>query len=342
MAEKKVVTFENIMRDLRMNSYKPVYLLMGEEPYYIDKISDYIADHALSEEQQDFNQTIVSGSAVTSSQISDMARRFPVMSDKQVIIVKEAQNIKNWDKIEKYVEHPVPTTILVLCYKNGTIDKRKKITSKIASVGIVFESKKMRESELPAFIALYLKRNGQADIDNKAAQMIADYIGADLNRLTGELDKLLLSLSQNDRRIVPELVEQQIGVSKDFNPYEMRRAIVNKDVKKANTILDYFNTNPKQVSAFSLVPVLFSYFQNLLIAYYAPQPRTDDTVAKWLDLRAGWAAHEYLTGMRNYAPVKVMQIISKIREIDTKSKGINNPSTPIGELLRELVFFILH
>ena len=172
--------------------------------------------------------------------------------------------------------------------------------------------------------------------------MVADHIGADLSRLTGELDKLILSLADDDRRVTPEIVEARIGVSKDFNAFELRSAIVNRDVLKANRILDYFNGNPKAGNAYMLVPMLFSYFQNLLIAYYAPKPHTEDGVARWLDLRGGWAARDYLTGMRNYTGVKVMQIISKIRETDAKSKGLDNPNTPIGELLRELIFFILH
>lgn len=342
MAEKKIVTFENVMRDLRAGNYAPVYILMGEESYYIDKITDFIAENALTPEERDFNQSVVFGSDVSSNQIIDMARRFPMMAERQVVIVKEAQNIKNWDKIEKYVEKPVKSTVLVFCYKNGSIDSRKKILAKAAAVGVVFESKKKRDYELPGFIESYLKNYGRAAIDNKSSQMIADHIGADLNRLTSELDKLILSLPENDRRITPEIVEERIGVSKDFNAYELRSAIVNRDVLKATRIVYYFNDNPKAGNAYMLIPMLFSYFQNLLIAFYAPQPRTDESIARWLDLRAGWAAKDYVTGMRNYTGVKVMQIISKIRETDAKSKGLDNPNTPVGELLRELVFFILH
>lgn len=342
MAEKNTTTFESIMLDLRAGKYAPVYILMGEESYYIDKITDFIAENALKEEERDFNQTIVFGADVTSNQIADMARRFPMMAERQVVIVKEAQNIKNWERLEKYFENPVKSTVLVLCHKNGSIDARKKIVSKASAVGVVFESKKKRDYELPSFIEFYLKTNGHATIDNKSAQMIADHIGADLSRLTSELDKLILSLSEKDRRVTPEIVEQRIGVSKDFNAFELRSAIINRDVLKANTILNYFNNNPKAGNAYMLVPMLFSYFQNLLIAYYTPKPQTDDAVARWLDLRGGWAAKDYMTGMRNYSGVKVMQIISKIRETDAKSKGLDNPNTPVGELLRELIFFILH
>jgi len=172
--------------------------------------------------------------------------------------------------------------------------------------------------------------------------MVADYIGADLSRLTSELDKVIMSLPDNDRRITPDVVEQQIGVSKDYNGYELRNAIANHDILKANRIVKYFDNNPKTGNAFMLIPMLFSYFQNLMLAYYAPNRTNENDVAKWLDLKSSWAAKEFITGMRNYSGVKVMQIIEKIRETDAKSKGLDNPNTGVGELLKELVFFILH
>ena len=343
MAEKKSVgtTFETIMRDLKAGQYAPVYVLMGEESYYIDRITDYIAQHALREEERDFNQTVVFGADVSAGQVADLARRFPMMAERQVVIVKEAQNIKNWDRLEAYFEKPQLSTVLVLAYKNGTIDGRKKVVAKAQKCGVVFESKKKRDYELPAFIEGYLKTH-QCTIDNKSSQMIADHIGADLSRLTSELDKVLMSLPENDRRITPEVVEQQIGVSKDFNGYELRSAIANRDILKANRIVKYFDSNPKSGSAFMLIPLLFSFFQNLMIAYYSPNRTNENEVAKWLDLRNGWAAREYLLGMRNYSGVKVMQIIDKIRETDAKSKGLDNPNTGVGELLKELVNFIFY
>ena len=343
MAEKKSVgtTFETIMRDLKAGQYAPVYVLMGEESYYIDRITDYIAQHALREEERDFNQTVVFGADVSAGQVADLARRFPMMAERQVVIVKEAQNIKNWDRLEAYFEKPQLTTVLVLAYKNGTIDGRKKVVAKAQKCGVVFESKKKRDYELPGFIEGYLKTN-HCTIDNKATLMIADHIGADLSRLTSELDKVVMALPEKDRRITPEVVEQQIGVSKDFNGYELRSAIANRDIVKANRIVKYFDSNPKSGSAFMLIPLLFSYFQNLMIAYYSPNRTNENEVAKWLDLRNGWAAREYVLGMRNYSGVKVMQIIDKIRETDAKSKGLDNPNTGVGELLKELVSFIFY
>ncbi len=341
-AEQKTYTYEGIMSDLKAGRYEPVYYLMGDESYYIDKISDYIAEHALQPEERDFNQTVMFGSDVTAAQVADAARRYPMMAERQVIIVKEAQNLKQTDQLEKYFKTPVKSTVLVLCHKNGSIDGRKREYVKtIKAAGVLFESKKLRDRDLPPFIEKYLKQR-EVSIDQKSTQLIADSIGADLSRLTSELDKVILALPATDRRVTPQVVEDQIGVSKDFNAFELRDAIVNRQVFKANQIIKYFDENPKAGSIYSFLPMLFNYFQNLMIAYYAPNNKSQESVAEWLELRSPWAAKDYMTGMRNYSGMKVMQIISKIREIDAKSKGLDNPNTPPGELMKELIFYILH
>jgi len=342
MAEAKITTYEDIMADLKTGKYAPVYYLMGEESYYIDKISDYIAEHALAPEERDFNQTIMFGSDVTAAQVADVARRYPMMAERQVVIVKEAQNLKQTDQLEKYFKNPSPQTVLVMCHKNGTIDGRKREYVKaIREAGILFESKKLRDRDLLPFIENYLKQR-QVSIDPKSTQLIADSIGADLSRLTSELDKVVISLPQDDRRVTPQVVEDQIGVSKDFNAYELQDAIVNRNIFKANQIIKYFDNNPKAGSIYSFLPMLFRYFQNLMIAFYAPNNKSQEGVAEWLELRSPWAAKDYMTGMRNYSGMKVMEIIGKIREIDAKSKGLDNPNTPPGELMKELIFYILH
>ena len=342
MAETKNVTYSSIMKELQSGQYRPVYYLMGEESYYIDKICDYIAEHALQPEERDFNQTIMFGSDVNASQIADAARRYPMMAERQVVIVKEAQNLKNTDALEKYLKQPLLSTVLVICHKNGKIDGRKRDYVKaIQQAGVLFESQKLRDRDLPAFIENYVKQKN-ASIDPKSTQLIADAIGADLSRLVSELDKVLLSLGDRDRRITPQVVEDQIGVSKDFNGFELRDAIVNKNVFKANQIVKYFEKNPKAGSIYSFLPMLFNYFQNLMLAYYAPQKGSQEGVAEWLELRSPWAAKDYMTGMRNFSAMKTMQIISKLREIDAKSKGLDNPNTPPEELMKELIFFILH
>ena len=342
MAEAKNVSFDSIMADLEARRFVPVYYLMGDESYYIDKISDYIAEHVLQPEERDFNQTVLFGSDVTASQVADYARRYPMMSEYQVIIVKEAQNIKQTEALEKYFKQPLASTILVMCHKNGTVDGRKREYVKaIHAAGVLFESKKLRDRDLPVFIEQYLKARN-VSIDAKSTQIIADSIGADLSRLSSELDKVILSLPEKDRRVTPQVVEDQIGVSKEFNGFELRDAIVNRNVFKANQIIKYFDGNPKAGSIYAFLPLLFNYFQNLMIAYYAPNNKSQEAVAEWLELRNSWAAKDYMTGMRNYTGMKVMQIIGKIREIDAKSKGLDNPNTPPGELMKELIFYILH
>ena len=342
MAESKNMSFDSIMSDLKARRYKPVYYLMGDEAYYIDQICDFIAENVLLPEERDFNQSVLFGSDVTASQIVDAARRYPMMAERQVIIVKEAQNLKNTEALEKYMKQPSATTILVMCHKNGKIDGRKREYVKaIQQAGILFESQKVKDRDLPAFIEEFVKQKN-ASIDPKSTQLIADAIGSDLSRLVSELEKVLLGLPEESRRITPQVVEDRIGVSKDFNGFELRDAIVNRNVYKANQIINYFDKNPKAGSIYSFLPMLFNYFQNLMIAFYSPNKGSQEEVAAWLELRSSWAAKDYMTGMRNFTAMKTMQIISKLREIDAKSKGLDNPNTPPEELMKELIFYILH
>lgn len=334
-------TYDSLMRDLKSRKFAPVYYLMGDEGYYIDQISDWIIDNVLQPEERDFNQTVVFGSDVTAAQVVDMAKRYPMMAERQVVVVKEAQNIKNTEAFEAYMQKPAPQTMLVFCHKNGSLDKRKRLASLVEKAGVLFESKKLKDAALPPFIENYLKARG-ATIDKKSAQIIADSIGADLSRLAGELDKIILSLPENDRRVTPQVVEDQIGVSKDFNSFELRDAIINRDVVKANRIIDYFDKNPKAGSIYAFLPLLFNYFQNLMVAFYCPKRNDAAEVASFLGLSSPWQAQQYMTGMRNFTGMKTMQIIRKFREADAKSKGLDNPSTPPGELMKELLFFILH
>ena len=334
-------TYSTVMRDLQARKFAPVYYLMGDEAYYIDKISDWIAENVLQPEERDFNQTVLFGSDVTAAQVIDMAKRYPMMSEYQVVIVKEAQNIRHMEPIEAYLQKPLTSTILVFCHKNGALDRRKRLVGVIDKVGVLYESKKLKERDLPAFIENYLREKG-VGIDDKSNQLIAESIGSDLNRLTSELDKLIISLPENDRRVTPQIVEDQIGVSKDFNGFELREAIVYKNVFKANQIIDYFDKNPKAGSIYAFLPLLFNYFENLMIAFYCPKRNDPNEVARYLDMKSSWAVQQYMTGMRNYTGMKTLQIIRKIREIDAKSKGLDNPNTPPGELMKELVFFILH
>ncbi len=341
MAKKESTSFESIMRDIKARKFSPIYILMGEESYFIDRICDALANSVLPEEEREFNQFVVFGSDVTAAQVADMARELPMMSEYKVVIVKEAQNIKNTDDLERYFDRPSPQTILVYCHKNGNVDKRKKFTQKAEAAGVVFESAKVSDRELPGFVEAFLKVRG-ATIDQRTAMIIAESIGKDLSRLASELDKLCLALPDNDRRVTPELVEQSIGVSKEYNPFEMRNAIVNRDVIKANRILKYFDKNPKSGGVFVLLPTLFGYFQNLMLVWYAPNRQDSRALVEHMELRSEWQVREYQTGMRNYSAMKTMQIISKIRETDEKIKGLDSANTPSGDLMKELLFFILH
>lgn len=343
MAEKKAtVTFDAIMRDLKSGKYAPVYILMGDESYYIDRITDYIAENVLDPDDRDFNQTVVFGADTTAAQVVDMAKGYPVMpAAHRVVIVKEAQGLKSLDALERYFERPLASTLLVIAYKNGTIDRRKKVVGKAEAVGVVFESKKKRDYELPAFIETYLKKNHVA-IDPKSAAMIAEHIGADLSRLISELDKVMISLPDDNRRVTPDIVEREIGVSKEFNIFELKTAIIERNVFKANQIVKYFDKNPKAGSLFSCLPLLYTFFQNLMVAFYAPDKNNDNNLAAFLELKSVWALKDYRVGMRNFSAMKTLQILAKIRETDAKSKGLDSLNTSTDDLMRELIFFILH
>lgn len=343
MAEKKAtVTFDAIMRDLKSGKYALVYILMGDESYYIDRITDYIAENVLEPDDRDFNQTVVFGADTTAAQVVDMAKGYPVMpAAHRVVIVKEAQGLKSLDALERYFEKPLASTLLVIAYKNGTIDRRKKVVGKAEAVGVVFESKKKRDYELPTFIETYLKKNHVA-IDPKSAAMIAEHIGADLSRLISELDKVMISLPDDNRRVTPDIVEREIGVSKEFNIFELRTAIIERNVFKANQIVKYFDKNPKAGSLFSCLPLLYTFFQNLMVAFYAPDKNNDNNLAAFLELKSVWALKDYRVGMRNFSAMKTLQILAKIRETDAKSKGLDSLNTSTDDLMRELIFFILH
>lgn len=336
----KEITYEEIVRNLKNRVYAPVYFLMGEEDYYIDRIAEYIVDTVLNETEKEFNLSIIYGSDTDLPSIINTARRYPMMSDHQVVVIKEAQNLRNWDDLSFYLQKPMPSTILVICYKHGTLDRRKKVTAEIEKSGVLFESKKLKEAQLPGFISSYLKRK-KVDIEPKAAELIAEFVGTDLNRMAGELEKLIITLPAGERRITPEHIERNIGISKDYNNFELKNALISKDILKANQIVKYFNDNPKNNPLQVTLSFLFSFFSNLMLAYYAPD-KSDQGIATQLGLRSAWQAKDYSIAMHRYTGVKVMQIIGAIHTCDAKSKGVGNSSQSDGELLKELVFFILH
>ncbi len=337
---RQELTCDDILRELRAKQYRPVYYLMGEESYYIDLISGYITDNVLTDTEKEFNLTVVYGADTDIATVINAAKRYPMMSEYQVVVVKEAQTIRNMDELSYYLQRPLRSTILVMCHKHGVLDRRKKLAAEIEKTGILFESKKLKESQLPAFITSYMKRKG-TDMDPKAASMLADFVGTDLSRLAGELEKLVITLPKGQTCVTPEQIERNIGISKDYNNFELRSALVEKNVLKANRIINYFEKNPKASPLQMTLSLLFGFYSNLMLAYYAPE-KSEQGIASFLGLKSPWQAREYQTAMRRYSGVKTMQIIGEIRYADARSKGVGNSSLTDGDLLRELVFRILH
>lgn len=334
------LTYTSILKDLKERHFRPIYYLMGEEPYYIDQITDFLLGNVLSEVDKDFNLDVLYGADVDVNTIINMARRYPMMSEYRLVVVKEAQVVKGMENLSIYLQKPLNSTILVICHKNGTLDRRKKLASDIGKVGVLFESKKLKDNQLPQFINNYIMQKGLT-MDPKATEMMADFVGTDLSRMTGELDKLIITQPEGQTRITPEQIEKNIGISKDYNNIELRNAIIQKDVFKANQIIKYFEDNPKSNPIQMTLAYLFSFFSNLMLAYYAPD-KTENGVAAFLGLKTPWQAKDYVTGMRKYSGVKTMNIIHEIRYTDAKSKGVGNPSIGSGDLLKELIFKILH
>ena len=272
--------------------------------------------------------------------IINAAKRYPMMSEHQVVVVKEAQAVRNMEELSYYLQKPLHSTILVICHKHGTLDRRKKLAAEVEKTGVLFESKKIKDAQLPAFIASYMKRKG-VDMEPKATVMLADFVGSDLSRLTGELEKLIITLPAGQKRVTPEQIEKNIGISKDYNNFELRSALVEKDILKANKIIKYFEENPKTNPIQMTLSLLFSFYSNLMLAYYAPD-KSEQGIATMLGLRTPWQAKDYMAAMRKYSGVKTMQIVGEIRYADAKSKGVKNSSMSDGDILRELVFKILH
>lgn len=339
MAQKEL-TYADIMKEIRERRFSPIYYLMGEEPYYIDRISDCLIDTVLSETEKDFNLDILYGADVDINTIINTARRYPMMSEYRLMVVKEAQVVKGMENLSIYLQNPLSSTILVICHKNGTLDRRKKLAGEVAKKGVLFESKKLKDSQLPQFINSYMMQKG-LNMDPKATEMMADFVGTDLNRMTGELDKLIITQPQGQTRVTPEQIEKNIGISKDYNNIELRNAILQKDILKANRIIKYFKDNPKNNPIQLTLAYLFSFFSNLMLAYYAPD-KSENGVAAFLGFKSPWQAKDYVTAMKRFSGKKTMQIIHDIRYTDAKSKGVNNPSVDSADLLKELVYKILH
>ncbi len=331
--------YSQIIADLTNKNYSPVYFLEGEEPFFMDRISDFILANVLTEDEKGFNQTILYGKDLSIDSIMTAAKRFPMMAERQVVVIREAQNIKNIEDLAPYVEKPMRSTILVFNYKYKTIDKRKKLYKALQKNGVYLESKPLYENQVPAWISKYLKEKNLG-IDPRAAQMIADFVGSDLQRIVNELEKVTISLVPGTS-IMPEDVEKNIGISKEFNTFELQNALGNRDILKANRIINYFIDNEKMHPLTVIIGMLVTYFRKLLI-YHSIENKSDRTlVAQKLGVNP-FFINDYANATRNYSLDKAVNIISIMRECDLRSKGARGGTTGNGDLLRELVFKILH
>jgi DNA polymerase-3 subunit delta len=328
----------DIVSDIKKGNIKPIYFLMGEEPYYIDKISDYIEEHILDESEKGFNQQVMYGRDATVEDIVGAAKRYPMMAERQVLIVKEAQDLsRNIEKLISYAENPQPTTVLVLNYKYKKLDKRKKLHKVIAKTGLIFESKKLYENQVSDWIRRVLSGK-KYKIEPKAALMLVEFLGTDLGKISNELDKLMLVLPK-DTIINDKHIEDNIGISKDFNNFELRKAVGEKQIVKANRIVNYFAENPKNNPLVMTISLLNGYFTQLLL-FHGLKDKSKNSVAKSLGVNP-YFVEEYFVAARNYPMRKVAQVIAFLREADIKSKGVGaNQSNE--DILKELLFKILH
>jgi DNA polymerase-3 subunit delta len=333
------MTYDQLIGDLKNKVYKPVYFLWGDEPYYIDLVSAHIAKNVLTEAEQSFNQTVLYGKDSVVSQVSDLARRFPMMSSHQVVILKEAQEMKDFGDLLAYVEQPQPSTLLVINYKYKKPDKRQKIFKALEKKAVWFESKKMYDNQVPGWIAGYAS-NHKYRIEPKASALLAEFLGSDLSKIANEVEKLMVAIGKKSETITPALVEKHIGFSKDFNQFELQDALGRRDVVKAMQIINYFAENEKKYPFPLTIVSLYFYFSKLLLFHYT-KDKSKQNLAATLKVNP-YFVKDYESAARRYSAAKVVKIISLLRIYDMRSKGYDGHSTPVRELTRELVFKILH
>lgn len=337
-------TVKKIISDIRARKYAPVYFLQGEETFYIDQIAELIETTVLTEAEKGFNQVIVYGKDAAMATILTHARRYPMMSEKQVVIVKEAQDIPDLNKeigaklLLDYLSKPVPSTVLVFCHKHKSLDKRRELGKKIDQLSVCLTTKKLYDSQLPAFAAEYAGEKN-VNIEDRAIAVLCELTGNDLHRLANEMDKLSIS-SEEGKAITAEKVLAHVGISKEYNIFELQRAIIQRDVLLANRIVRYFGDNTKKNPAIPVVAFLFSFFSKLLAASQVPE-KNDKALVSALKI-SPYAAKDYLMGLRNYSADKIVLVISFLKEADLRLKGVNTGSDSEEEILRELVYRILH
>ena len=332
------MNYDQILSDIHKKNFAPVYFLTGDEPYFIDMISDTLENEALDEADRAFNQIVLYGRDVDVETIANHARSFPMMGERMVVIVKEAQDVKNLEEFEKYLDTIPETTLLVFAYKYKKFDKRKTLAKKIDKKGVWFESKKLYDSNIPGWIQNYLKGEGYS-ITPKATQMLADYLGTDLHKIANELKKLIIALPKK-KSIDDADVERNIGISKDYNGFELQNAIGSRDVLKANRIVNYFGDNGKDNPLLVTVITLYGYFTKL-IKLHTTQDKSQGNLASVLGVNP-FFVKDYLAAARNYPPATCIRCISILREFDLKSKGYESGDVSEKDLYREMIFKLMH
>ncbi|MCF1423140.1 MULTISPECIES: DNA polymerase III subunit delta [Mangrovimonas] len=325
---------KQIVADIKARKFKPIYLLMGEEPYYIDRISELLEKEVLNEDEKGFNQMTLYGRDVSIDEIVGHAKRFPMMAEYQVVVIKEAQDLsRTIENLVSYVKQPQPSTILVLNYKYKTLDKRKSLYKEIKKVGLVFDSKKLYDNQIPDWIKRVLSGQGYT-ITPKAAMMLSEFLGTDLSKISNELNKLQVILP-NGTQITPEHIEENIGISKDYNNFELHKAIGERDENKAYRIVKYFGDNPKDNPLVLTIGFLYTYFSKLL-HLHGLNDKSSRSVAAALKINPYFAG-EYITASKNFPMRKVSTIVATLREFDVKSKGVGANSLSQKDLLNELL-----
>ncbi len=333
------MTYKEIIKSLCAKDYKPVYFLHGEEPFYIDAISDHIENKVLTEGEKSFNQTILYGKDTNAKTLIDKASRYPMMASHQVVILKEAQEMKGLQDLQLYIERAVPTTILVICHKYKKLDARTKLAKTLKEKAIVFESKRLYDNQVPDWIRDYLKSK-KLNINPAACELIAEYLGANLSKISNELDKLSINLAAGTT-VNEKHIQDNIGISKDYNVFELQRALGQRNPLKANRIINYFIANPRKNPMVMVTGTLYNYFSKVYMIHFL-RNSPDREVAKALKLRSDYFLREYKTAARNYNLPSTRKVINILKEYDLKSKGVDRDSTPEGELMREMVYKILH
>jgi len=333
--------FNQILADLKNKKYQPIYFLSGSEPFYIDKISDYIENNVLTEGEKSFNQSVLYGKDIDFKMVVDTARRYPMMSQYQVVIIKEAQEMKTLKNLESYIEKPLPSTILVICHKHKKFNAVSKFGKLMKKNSVYFAGKKLYDNQIPDWIRTYLQGK-KLKVSSAAANLMGEYLGTDLSKVSNELDKLAINLPPGTE-VTPKHVEAQIGISREYNIFELQKALGLRDVKKANRIVNNFIANPKKNPLVMVVGTLFNYFSKIYMFHFVKNAQENEIMST-IGVRSSYILREYRTTLRNYNYAKTVQVIQILKEFDLKSKGVDYNSTgkPDGELLKEMVWRILH